>query len=147
MREGQPPAIAAAVSGFRTQGLSLSGAPTVLPPDLEAGGLDLAASGRTDLAGLPVDAFVYRGRRGERVFLYLSRSPFPAARGAIAHTGQAHGWVAADGGVAMVCADEPLSYLLLGDDAARLRELEVPLREALPAGTALERTSRGTSEA
>jgi hypothetical protein len=119
------------VSAYRSQQFEQADPPTVAPPDLSGEGFEVAASGRTSLDGLIADVFVYRGSGGERVYLYLSRSPFPMARGATAHSGRAHGWVATDDGVAMVCADQPVSYLLLGSDPARLLELEATLEVAL----------------
>jgi hypothetical protein len=130
-RGEQPAPIAAAVNAFRSQRLPLTDTPTVSPPDLGGTGLELAASGRTSLGGLQADLFVYRGTGGERIHLYLSRVPFPVARGAAAPSGQAHGWVATDDGVALLCADEPVSYLLLGDDPARLLQMESTLESAL----------------
>jgi hypothetical protein len=61
-----------------------------------------------------------------------SHLAFPVARDGTAHAGTGHGWVATDDGVAMVCADEPVSYLLLSDDARRLERLETAVRRALP---------------
>jgi hypothetical protein len=119
------------VTAYRSQQLELADPPRVAPPDLSGQGFEVAASGRTSLDGLMADVFVYRGPEGERVFLYLSRSPFPVARGATTQTGRAHGWVATDDRVAMVCSDEPVSYLLLGRNAARLLQLEAALEVVL----------------
>lgn len=130
--ERQPGPIEAAVTAYRTGRLPLSQPPMVPAPDLSGEGFELAASGRADLDGLESEVFVYRGPRGERVYLYLSRSVFPVARDATVHAGTVHGWIAADDGVAMVCADEPVSYLLLGDDIGRLEQLEDAVRVALP---------------
>jgi hypothetical protein len=145
--ERQPGPIEAAVAAYRTGSLPLPEPPTVPAPNLSSEGLELAASGRADLDGLGSEVFVYRGRRGERLYLFLSRSAFPIARDATAHTGTAHGWVATDDGVAMVCADEPVSYLLLGDDARRLEQLEAAVRRALPDPAALGGEARVADEA
>ncbi|MBI4259155.1 MAG: hypothetical protein HY658_01190 [Actinobacteria bacterium] len=133
----QPGPIEAAVTAYRTGRLPLSEPPTVLAPDLSVEGFELAASGRADLDGMNSDVFVYRGSRGERLYLYLSRTAFPVAQDATAHSGTGHGWVANDDGVAMVCADEPISYLLLGEDSAGLERLEVAVRTALPVPVAV----------
>jgi anti-sigma factor RsiW len=135
--ERQPGPIAEAVSAYRAGTPLLPEPPTVPAPDLSSEGFELAASGGADLDGLESEAFVYRGRRGERLYLFLSRSAFPVARDATANAGTAHGWVATDDGVAMVCADDPVSHLLLGDDARRLEQLEAAVRRALPDPAAL----------
>jgi hypothetical protein len=144
---GQPGPIDAAVTAYRAGSLPLAEPPTVLPPNLSREGFELAASGRAHLDGLETDVFVYRDSRGARFHLYLSASTFPVAEGAIAHTGSAHRWVATDDGVTLVCADEPVSYLLLGDDPRLVQQIEGAVKEALPDPAALGGEARVADEA
>lgn len=130
--ERQPGPIEAAVAAYRTGSLPLPEPPTVPAPDLSSEGFDLAASGGADLDGIDSEAFLYRGRRGQRLYLFLSRTAFPVARDATARRGITHGWIATDDGVAMVCADQPVSYLLMGNDARLLEQLDAAVRRGLP---------------
>jgi anti-sigma factor RsiW len=122
--EGQPEAISAAVAAFRTNQVP-AGSPILHdPPDLAAAGLQLEASGHAVMAGLAVDEFSYRSESGQRVMLMLAEEPFPVARGATGHSGTMHRWQAQAEDVSMICADRPMSYLLLGGDPELLRRAE-----------------------
>lgn len=109
----QPEPIAAALSAFRSDDVP-TGRPSQLPaPDLTGVGLRLMAGGRTVLGSLPADVFSYQGPGDQRLFLYIGDSTFPDARNAVERSGNVHGWRARDDGVSLVCADRPISYLLM----------------------------------
>jgi hypothetical protein len=97
--------------------------PTHRPPDLSSLGLEVERAGRTDLGGIESDAFTYRSSRSA-VFVFFGSRTFPEAAGARERTGRVHGWEAVADGISLVCADRPVSYLLLGEDEALLRQVE-----------------------
>ncbi|MFN2590253.1 MAG: hypothetical protein ABR518_05745 [Actinomycetota bacterium] len=123
----QPDAIAAAVASYRSHQPSVTGPAAHHSPDLSSAGLHLTAAGRTDLDGLVSDVFTYRAD-GRTVFLYLGSARFPEAAGARERSGAVHGLDAMADGVALVCADSPVSYLLMSEDAGLLERAEAALR-------------------
>ena len=64
-----------------------------------------------------------------KVELFLSASRFPEAAGATERAGTVHGWEASEEGVRLVCADSPLSYLLMSRDSALVQRAEAVLRQ------------------
>ncbi len=124
----QPRPIAAALASFRSEQVP-SAAPTVhAPPDLRPAGLMLIDSGRSSLGGLPVDVFWFTDAK-TKVVLFLSSRRFPEAVGATERAGTGHGWEASEEGVRLVCADSPVSYLLMSRDGALVQRAEAALRE------------------
>jgi hypothetical protein len=65
----------------------------------------------------------------KKVVLILSSERFPEAIGAQKRAGAVHGWRAADDGVHLVCADSPISYLLMSRDGSVVQSAEVALRQ------------------
>jgi len=76
---------------------------------------------------MPVDVFWFTNGR-TKVVLFLSSERFPEAIGAQERGGAIHGWRAADDGVHLVCADSPVSYLLMSRDASLVDRAEPVLR-------------------
>jgi hypothetical protein len=77
---------------------------------------------------MPVDVFWFTNGR-TKVVLFLSSERFPKAAGARQRVGAVHGWRAADDGIQLVCADSPVSYLLLSRDPALVARAESALRQ------------------
>jgi hypothetical protein len=77
---------------------------------------------------MPVDVFWFTDGR-TKVVLFLSSERFPEAIGAQERSGAVHGWRAADDGVHLVCADSPLSYLLMSRDGSLVDRAESALRQ------------------
>jgi hypothetical protein len=117
-RPTQPPAIAAAVAGYRTGVPTWTGA-AELPPARRLGDLTWQASGRGELAGLPVLAHTYQDAAGHRVVLLQGDRVFPEAAGARPMPGGAT-WIAEVDGVMLFCADRPAPSLVVGQDRAEV---------------------------
>jgi hypothetical protein len=124
----EPRPIAAALASFRSAGAPASGRSLHAPPDLSAAGLRLLGSGRSSLGGMPVDVFWFTSGRS-KVVLFVSSERFPEALGAQERAGAVHGWRAADDGVHLVCADSPVSYLLMSVDGSLVDRAESALRQ------------------
>jgi hypothetical protein len=77
---------------------------------------------------MPVDVFWFTNGT-TKVVLFLSSERFPEALGARERAGAVHGWLAADDGVHLVCADSPVSYLLMSRDGSLVNRAEAALRE------------------
>jgi hypothetical protein len=114
----QPPAIAAAVAGYRTGAPAWVGVPEP-PPARQLGDLQWHASGRGELAGLPVLAHTYQDAAGHRVVLLRADRRFPEAAGARLMPGGAT-WIAEVDGVVVFCADRPAPSLVVGQDRAEV---------------------------
>ena len=117
-RPTQPPAIAAAVAGYRAGGSAWTGGAGP-PPAWRLGDLAWRASGRGELAGLPVLAHSYRDAAGHRVVLLRADRRFPEAAGARLMPGGAT-WIAEVDGVVVFCADRPAPSLVVGQDRAEV---------------------------
>jgi hypothetical protein len=124
----QPKPIAAALASFRSDQAPVSVPTLHAPPDLSAAGLQFLGGGRSSLGGMPADEFWFTDGR-TKVVLFLSPERFPEAVGAQERAGAVHGWQAADGGVHLVCADSPVSYLLMSDDGSLANRAESILRQ------------------
>jgi hypothetical protein len=122
-----PEAIAAALTAYRSD-QTPSGTAVAKAPDLSATGLRLISSGREQLDGIVADVFRYVDPSGRRVLVFLSDLTFPEASGATERAGAVHGWQAVEDGVHLVCADSPVSYLVMGDDEQLVRQAEEALR-------------------
>jgi anti-sigma factor RsiW len=129
----EPPAIAAAVAAVRTETLASRGPAQHEPPDLASQGLRLVMGERVDLAGLPSDAFMYRNTVGDALFLFVSGSRFPMARGATAHTVGGIGWLARSDGMTLVCGDRPMHYLVIAENPSLIGPVEHVLTMTEPA--------------
>jgi len=114
----QPPAIAAAVAGYRAGAPAWAGAATP-PPARRLGDLTWQASGRGELEGLPVLAHTYQDAAGHRVVLLRADRLFPEAAGARLMPGGAT-WIAEVDGVVLFCADRPAPSLVVGQDRAEV---------------------------
>jgi hypothetical protein len=123
LRPHEPSPIAAATAAYRT-GLRVHDVTSTPGPDLSAEGWSLAASGRSELGGMVVDAFMYRSENGGHVLLFLSGQPFPVADGAVQRTSGPHGWTASVDGISLACGDDSESYLLVGADPHTLARVE-----------------------
>jgi hypothetical protein len=117
-RPAQPPAIAAAVAGYRAGVPAWTGAATP-PPARRLGDLTWQASGRGELAGLPVLAHSYQDAAGHRVVLLQGDRLFPEAAGARPMPNGAT-WIAEVDGVVLFCADRPAPSLVVGQDRAEV---------------------------
>jgi hypothetical protein len=117
-RPTQPPPIAAAVAGYRAGGPAWTGAATP-PPARRLGDLTWRASGRGQVAGLPVLAHSYQDAAGHRVVLLRAERRFPEAAGARLMAGDAT-WIAEVDGVVLFCADRPAPSLVVGQDRAEV---------------------------
>jgi hypothetical protein len=124
----QPKPIAAALASFRSEQVPSSDPTMHAPPDLRAAGLVLINSGRSSLGGLPVDVFWFTDGK-TKVELLLSSRRFPEAVGATERGGTVHGWEMSEDGVGLLCADSPVSYLLMSRDGAVVRRAEAVLRQ------------------
>jgi Putative zinc-finger len=117
-RPTQPPAIAAAVASYRAGGPAWTGAAT--PPTARwLGDLRWHASGRGEIAGLPVLAHTYQDAAGHRVVLLRADRVFPEAAGARPMPDGAT-WIAEVDGVVLFCADRPAPSLVVGQDRAEV---------------------------
>lgn len=124
----QPRPIASALASFRSDQVPASALTRHAPPDLSAAGLQLLGGGRSSLGGIAVDVFWFTNGRS-KVVLFLSSERFPEAVGARDRAGAVHGWRAADGGVHLVCADSPISYLLMSRDGSLANRADSLLRQ------------------
>jgi hypothetical protein len=117
-RPTQPPAIAAAVASYRTGVPAWVGAAT--PPAVRRlGDLQWRASGRGEVAGLPVLAHTYQDAAGHRVVLLRADQRFPQAADARLMPGGVT-WMAEVDGVVVFCADRPAPSLVVGQDRAEV---------------------------
>lgn len=114
----QPPAIAAAVAGYRA-GEPAWTAGAEPPPARRLGDLQWHASGRGEVAGLPVLAHTYQDAAGHRVVLLRADRRFPEAAGARVMPDDAT-WIAEVDGVVLFCADRPAPSLVVGQDRAEV---------------------------
>jgi hypothetical protein len=117
-RPAQPPAIAAAVAGYRAGVPAWTGAATP-PPARRLGDLTWQASGRGELAGLPVLAHSYQDAAGHRVVLLQGDRLFPEAAGARPMPNGAT-WIAEVDGLVLFCADRPAPSLVVGQHRAEV---------------------------
>ena len=114
----QPPAIVAAVAGYRA-GVPAWTAGAEPPPARRLGDLRWRASGRGEVAGLPVLAHTYQDAAGHRVVLLRADRVFPEAAGARPMPDGAT-WIAEVDGVVVFCADRPAPSLVVGQDRAEV---------------------------
>jgi Putative zinc-finger len=117
-RPAQPPAIAAAVAGYRAGVPAWTGAATP-PPARRLGDLTWQASGRGEVAGLPVLAHSYQDAAGHRVVLLQGDRLFPEAAGARPMPNGAT-WIAEVDGLVLFCADRPAPSLVVGQHRAEV---------------------------
>jgi hypothetical protein len=117
-RPTQPPAIAAAVAGYRAGVPAWTGGAEP-PAARRLGDLTWQASGRGEVAGLPVLAHTYQDAAGHRVVLLQGDRLFPEAAGARPMPDGAT-WIAEVDGVVLFCADRPAPSLVVGQDRAEV---------------------------
>jgi hypothetical protein len=117
-QQAQPPAIAAVVASYRAEVPAWTGAAE--PPAVRRlGELRWQASGRGEVAGLPVLAHTYQDAAGHRVVWLRAERGFPEAAGARPMPDGAT-WIAAVDGVVLFCADRPGPSLVVGQDRAEV---------------------------
>jgi hypothetical protein len=117
-QQAQPPAIAAVVASYRAGVAPWTG--TAEPPPVRRlGDLQWHASGRGEVAGLPVLAHTYQDVAGHRVVWLRAERGFPEAAGARPMPGGAT-WIAEVDGVVLFCADRPAPSLVVGQDRAEV---------------------------
>lgn len=117
-----PPALAAAVSDFRDRELPGRQLPAAGAPNLSRLRLVPVGAGGGRYGELAVDGYAYRDAAGRRLVVYLSQQPFPTAPGATRLEGADGPWTARRGDVVILCARAPHALLVVGQDAALVRE-------------------------
>jgi len=117
-----PAVIAAAVASYRADRLPGAAVPAGPAPTLTSLNLDLIGAARGELGGVAVTMFAYRTRSGARLTIVRSSQPFPEASQARALDGAEGAWTARTGGVTIICAQGTHAMLLLGTDAALVRQ-------------------------
>ena len=115
----EPPSISAALLAYEHS--AAEGAHADMPiPDLSMVGLHPMGAEHMALASTPVDAFAYRTDAGSRLVLFVAHVPFPRAVEVATPSGT---WRAERGGMAMLSASAPTSYLAVTSDPALMDRL------------------------
>jgi hypothetical protein len=130
-KDEQPSSIRAALATYRSDRLPAVG-PVRSAPDLASAGLQVLGGGHQSLDGVTTDVFRFVDRQGNRIFVFLANRAFPEASGATERAGTVHGWEAVADGVHMVCADAPVSYLVMGAEPSLVERAEDALRDRPP---------------
>jgi hypothetical protein len=114
--------IAAAVASYHTGRLPGTAVPGLPAPGLTALNLDLVGGARGELGGVAVTMFAYRTPSGARLTILVSSQPFPEASEARELAGTEGAWTVRSSGVTVICAQGTHAMLLLGTDAALVRQ-------------------------
>lgn len=117
-----PAVIAAAVASYRTSRLPGTAVPAEPAPQLTVLNLDLVGAARGELNGMAVTMFAYRTPSGARLIIFRSSQPFPEATKARELGGTEGAWTVLSSGVTVICAQGAHTMLLLGSDAALVRQ-------------------------
>jgi hypothetical protein len=117
-----PPALTAAVSDFRARELPGRRLPAGGAPDLSRIRMVPVGAGGGRYGELVMDGYAYRDGAGRRLVVYLSQQPFPTAPGATRLEGADGPWTAHRGDVVILCARAPHALLVVGQDAALVRD-------------------------
>ena len=118
-----PPAvIAAAVTSYRANRLPGTAVPAEPAPNLTPLNLRLAGAAAGQLNGVAVTMFAYRTPSGARLIIFRSSQPFPEATQARELGGTEGAWMVRSSGVTIICAQGTHAMLLLGSDAALVRQ-------------------------
>jgi hypothetical protein len=116
------PVLTAAVASYRDNRLPGTAVPGELAPDLTGLSLRLVGAAAGELDGMPVTAFTYRTAAGARLAIYRSTRPFPEAAEAHALGGEDSAWTMRSSGITVICAQGTHTMLLLGSDAALVKQ-------------------------
>lgn len=119
---GPPAVIAAAVTSYRDGRLPGTAVPAEPAPNLTPLNLRLAGAAAGRLDGVAVTMFAYSTPSGIRLSLIRSSQPFPEAAQARELAGTEDAWTVRSGGVTVICAQGTHAMLLLGTDAALVRQ-------------------------
>jgi hypothetical protein len=117
-----PPVVVAAVASYRDNRLPGTAVPGELAPDLTGLSLHLVGAATGQLDGMPVTTFTYLNASGARLAIYRSTRPFPEAAEAHALGGEDSAWTMRSSGITVICAQGTHTTLLLGSDAALVKQ-------------------------
>ena len=117
-----PTVLAAAVASYRDNQLPGTAVPGELAPDLTRLSLHPVAAATGQLDGMPVTTFTYVNAAGARLAIYRSTRPFPEAAEAHALGGEDSAWTMRSSGITVICARGTHTMLLLGSDAALVKQ-------------------------
>jgi hypothetical protein len=117
-----PTVLAAAVASYRDNRLPGTAVPGELAPDLTGLRLHLVGAATGQLDGMPVTTFTYIDAAGARLAIYRSTRPFPEAAEAHALGGEDSAWTMRSSGITVICAQGTHTMLLLGSDAALVKQ-------------------------
>jgi hypothetical protein len=111
--ERQPAEIQAVIADFKGPARLGTSTPPSLPRRL--GDLRLLSARTGTLHGMSIVTHYYEDAAGHVVGVYRSDASFPIADDARHATSRAT-WTATEDGLVMFCTDEPVAYLIVGDD-------------------------------
>jgi anti-sigma factor RsiW len=114
--------IAAAVASYRADRLPGTAIPAKPAPELTPINLHLAGAAAGQLNGLAVTMFAYNTPSGARLIILVSSRAFPEAAEARELGGTDGAWTMRSSGVTIICAQGTHAMLLLGSDAALVRQ-------------------------
>jgi hypothetical protein len=114
--------LAAAVASYRDNQLPGTAVPGELAPDLTMLRLHLVGAATGQLDGMPVTTFTYIDAAGARLAIYRSTRPFPEAAEAHVLGGEDGAWTMRSSGITVICARGTHTVLLLGSDAALVKQ-------------------------
>jgi hypothetical protein len=117
-----PAVLAAAVASYQDNRLPGTAVRGELAPDLTGLRLHLVGAATGQLDGMPVTTFTYMDATGARLVIYRSTRPFPEAAEAHVLGGDDSAWTMRSSGITVICARGTHSMLLLGSDAALVRQ-------------------------
>ncbi len=117
-----PSVMAAAVTSYRDGRLPGTAVPAEPAPELTPLHLRLAGAAAGRLDGVAVTMFAYRTPTGARLTIVRSSQPFPEATQARELGGTEGAWTMRSSGVTVICAQGTHAMLLLGSDAALVRQ-------------------------
>jgi hypothetical protein len=115
--------LAAAVASYRDNQLPGTAVPGELAPDLTRLRLHLVGAATGQLDGMPVTTFTYIDAAGARLAIYRSTRPFPEAAEAHILGGEDGAWTMRSSGITVICARGTHTVLLLGSDAALVKQV------------------------
>ena len=127
-----PNVIAAAVASYRADRLPGTAVPAVPAPTLTPLTLHLVGAARGELAGVAVTMFTYTTPSRARLAILISSRPFPDASHARELRGTEGAWTMRARGVTIICAQHPHAMLLLGSEAALVRQASALLNATSP---------------
>ena len=120
--DAPPAVIAAAVASYHANRLPGTAVLAKPAPKLAPLHLRLAAAAGGQLNGVAVTMFDYSTPSGARLIIFRSSRPFPEAAKARELGGTEGAWTMRSSGVTIICAQGTHAMLLLGSDAALVRQ-------------------------